>query len=54
MIVVVPLTLPDGAVTVADPAATPLANPLLLIVAQLVLLEPHVTLLVRLVVLLSL
>lgn len=42
-------TLPDEAVIVADPAATPVASPPLVIVAAAVLLELHVTLLKALV-----
>src|ERR1700691_2026410 len=41
--VVDPLTEPDAAVIVVLPVATPLANPALLMVATLVLVELHVT-----------
>jgi hypothetical protein len=50
----VPETEPEVAVIVEDPAATPVANPLELTVATLVLEEVHVALEVRSCVLLSL
>jgi hypothetical protein len=40
---VLPLTEPEVAVIVALPTDTPVANPLLLMVAMVVLLEVHVT-----------